>query len=147
MKSPIQNNLIIELHVPDFQPEKDFYSKLGFEIILENPKGKFSGYMVMRRNHLLGNTIINFYGDDERVYEQSYFKKFDRNTKLGYAVEITIPVHNIEIFYNKISKILKENIMQELIEKKDEKTSWHDFRLADPYGFYIRVTELIDWGQ
>jgi len=69
MKSPIQNNLIIELHVPDFQPEKDFYSKLGFEIILENPKGKFSGYMVMRRNHLLGNTIINFYGDDERVYE------------------------------------------------------------------------------
>lgn len=42
---------------------------------------------------------------------------------------------------------LKESIVQELIEKKYGKSSWRDFRLADPYGFYIRVTELIDWGQ
>ena len=32
MKNPIKNNLIIELHVPDFSVVKDFYSKLGFEV-------------------------------------------------------------------------------------------------------------------
>lgn len=144
---PIQNNLIIELHVPDFKQIKDFYSKLGFEIISNDPKGKYPGYMVMKRKSPLGDTILNFYGDDERVYEQSYFKKFDRNTTRGYAVEITIPVQHIDALYEEISKLLKENIAQELIEKKDDKTSWRDFRLADPYGFYIRFTDLIDWGQ
>ena len=46
-----------------------------------------------------------------------------------------------------ISQSLKSSIVQELIEKKDDRTSWRDFRLADPYGFYIRFTDLIDWGQ
>ncbi len=147
MKSPIQNNLIIELHVPDFGKVKDFYSRLGFEIISNDLKGKYPGYMVMRRDDPLGNTILNFYGDDERVYEQAYFKKFDKNTIRGYAVEITIPVRDIDALYKSVSKNLKANIEQELIEKKDGKTIWRDFRLADPFGFYIRFTELIDWGQ
>lgn len=147
MAKLIQNNLIIELHVPDFGKVKDFYSKLGFEIISEDLKGKYPGYLVMERRDTLGSTILNFYGDDERVYEQSYFKRFDRNAVRGYAVEITIPVQKIDELYSVASRILQDNIVQELIEKKDDKTSWRDFRLADPYGFYIRFTELIDWGQ
>lgn len=133
--------------MPDFQPEKDFYSKLGFEVISNDPKGKYPGYIVMRRSDPLGNTILNFYGDDERVYEQAYFKKFDRDTTRGYAMEITIPVQDIDVLYKEVAQNLKESIIQELIEKKDDKTIWRDFRLADPYGFYIRFTELIDWGQ
>ena len=28
-------DVLIELHVPDFKPVKDFYSQLGFEIVWE----------------------------------------------------------------------------------------------------------------
>ena len=96
MKSPIQNNLIIELHVPDFGPVKEFYSRLGFAIISEDKKGEYPGYLVMRREDPLGNTMLNFYGDDDRVYQQSYFKKFPPQTIKGYATEITIPVSDIK---------------------------------------------------
>ena len=33
----IQNNLIIELHVPDFQIEREFYAVFGFKEILYDP--------------------------------------------------------------------------------------------------------------
>lgn len=34
MKKLITNNLIIELHIPDLNVAKDFYSKLGFGLCL-----------------------------------------------------------------------------------------------------------------
>ncbi|MCR4277600.1 MAG: hypothetical protein NUV80_03310 [Candidatus Berkelbacteria bacterium] len=144
---PIANNLIIELHVPEFAPVKDFYSKLGFEIISEDVKGEYPGYMVMQRGDPLGDTMINFYGDDERVYDQSYFKQFDKNTPRGYAISLTIPVQEIHAFYEEVLKDLKDNVVQELKEKGDGKRTWKDFRMSDPYGYYIRFTELLDWGQ
>jgi predicted lactoylglutathione lyase len=144
MKSPIRNNLIVELHVPDFNIAKDFYFQLGFKIISEDLKGNYPGYLVIQREDELGNTILNFYGDDERVYQQSYFKKFSPETPRGYEVEITIPVYNIKNLYEHVLKNLSTNIVQELVVKKDVKTTWYDFRLVDPFGFYIRITELID---
>jgi predicted lactoylglutathione lyase len=36
MYNPIRNNLIIELHVPDLDLIKGFYSKLGFKITMED---------------------------------------------------------------------------------------------------------------
>lgn len=144
---PIANNLIIELHVPEFAPVKDFYSKLGFEIISEDVKGEFPGYMVMQRRDPLGDTVINFYGDDERVYEQSYFKQFDPKTTRGYAVELTIPVKDVSTFYKEVSHGLAKSVVQELVAKSDDTRTWKDFRMSDPYGYYIRFTELLDWGQ
>jgi len=148
MKEPIKNNLVIELHVPDFTPIKDFYSKIGFEIISEDKKSKnFPGYLVMQRKGDLGNTMLNFYGDDDRVYNQSYFKRFPRDTIRGYASEITIPVRDIESTYKNAQQKVPDHIMKTLQETTDDNQSWRDFRLADPYGFYIRITEILDWGQ
>ncbi|MEK7202579.1 MAG: hypothetical protein AAB669_03580 [Patescibacteria group bacterium] len=146
-KQLVRNNLIIELHVPEFAPVKDFYSKLGFEIISEDVKGEYPGYMVMQRRDPLGDTMINFYGDDERVYEQSYFKQFDKNTPRGYAVELTIPVKEVSTLYKEVSHKLGESVVQELLAKSDNTRTWKDFRMADPYGYYIRFTELLDWGM
>jgi hypothetical protein len=111
MKNKIQNNIVIELHVPDFTPVKEFYSKLGFVIISEDRKAEQPGYLVMQRKDMLGNTMINFYGDDERVYNQSYFKRFDKETQRGYAVGITIPVGNIDDLYQAVSESLKDHIV------------------------------------
>lgn len=148
MKSPIKNNLVIELHVPDFTPIKQFYPKLGFEVISENPKGEnYPGYLVLKRHDDLGDTVINFYGDDERVYNQSYFKKFPKDTMRGYAVELTIPTSDIDNFYAKTKVVLPQSIVKELQQSKDDHNTWRDFRMADPYGYYLRFTDLLDWGQ
>lgn len=67
MKKSIKNNLIIELHVPDFTVVKDFYSKLGFEVSMDDkPNEKELGYLTMVRKDALGNTMLNFYGGDAK---------------------------------------------------------------------------------
>ncbi len=148
MKNPIENNLIIELHVPDLKVVKDFYSQLGFKISMDDePNEKNPGYLTMTRKDELGDTMLNFYGGDERVYNQSFFKQFPKETKRGYATEVTIPVADIEGFYNQVSGRLGKNIARELKELEDHDHRWKDFRMVDPFGFYIRFTELIDWGQ
>ena len=148
MKNPITNNLVIELHVPDLNIVKDFYSNLGFEISMNDEIGKKElGYITMTRKDKLGNTMLNFYGGDDRVYDQSYFKRFPKDTKRGYATEITITVADIDEAYKKASENLKDNIVRELKELEDHGHKWKDFRMVDPFGFYIRFTELIDWGQ
>lgn len=148
MKKNINNNLIIELYVPDFDIAKNFYSKLGFVVSMyDEPNEKDPGYLTMTRKDVLGDTMLNFYGGDERVFDQSFFKQFPKDTKRGYATEITIPTGNINEVYTLVSTHLKQQIVRELKELEDHGKRWKDFRMVDPFGFYIRFTELIDWGQ
>ena len=144
----ISNNLIIELHVPDLAIVKDFYSKLGFEVSMDDaPNEKELGYLTMTRTDDLGNTMLNFYGGDERVYNQSFFKQFPKETQRGYGAEVTIPTGAIDDLYHLASKHLQDHIVRELKELEDHGHRWKDFRMVDPFGFYLRFTELIDWGQ
>jgi hypothetical protein len=146
--NPIRNNLIIELHVPDFGIAKEFYAALGFAPIMENPISTTTpGYLVLKRHDEQGDTILNFYGGNDFVYGQSYFKRFPKDTKRGYATEVTIPIAHIDNFYNEVWPKVKDHIMQPVQDKKDGDTAWRDFRVEDPFGFYLRFTELIDWGQ
>lgn len=140
----IKNNLVLELHVPDLGLARKFYSKLGFEVIDETPVGQDLGYLVIKRKDSLGSTLINFYGGDSRIYNHDFFKDFSKGTKRGYEVEITVPVSDVESFYESVLPEIKENIVQELKMKRWGKK---DFRITDPFGFYIRFTELINWGQ
>jgi len=148
MKNPIKNNLIVELHIPDFDIAKDFYSKLGFEITMfDVPNEKEQGYLTMTRKDTAGDTMLNFYGGDERVYSQSFFKQFPKETKRGFEVSITVVINEIDQLYRMAHENLKENIVRELTELGDHEHKWKDFRMVDPFGFYLRFTELIDWGQ
>jgi len=148
MKKPIINNLVIELHVPDFKPIKEFYGHLGFSILSEDkPCKERTGYLVLKRKDTIGDTILNFYGGDDRVYEQRFFKQFSQDTPRGYAAEVTIPVSNLKEVYATIQSKAPESIVRELDTLVEPDQSWQDFRLKDPFGFYIRITELVDWGQ
>lgn len=146
---PIRNNLIVELHVPDFSVVRKFYGDLGFsEVHFESATKEHPAYLVLRRKDPLGDTMINFYGGDKRVYNQSYFKKFSKDTKRGYAVEVTVPTADVSEFFAKVSHSeLKNNIVRELKELNEGGSIWKDFRMEDPFGFYLRFTDLIDWGQ
>ena len=147
MKNKINNNLIIELHVPDFDKVKKFYSHLGFETVFEHIPAEQPGYLVLKRKSDLGNTLLNFYGGDERVYNQSFFKQFPKDTQRGYATEITIPVSDIDSEYEKVKTVIPNAVVRELKELTDSDIQWKDFRIIDPFGYYIRITELIAWGQ
>lgn len=144
----IINNLVLELHIPDFQPARDFYSIFGFTQLYYDPTsggGSTLGYMVLERSDSLGRTLINFYGDGPKISEHAFFKDVPKGTPRGYEVEITIPVDNVEKLWKKVKEKIPENkIAQTLTLKRWGKK---DFRVADPFGFYVRFTEMVDWGQ
>ena len=124
-------DVYIELHVPDFKKAIAFYSKLGFKLLWRT-----EDYLVMKRRR----SVLNFYGGSEKIYRHSYFGRFRKNTKCGYGVEIIIPVDQVERFYRSVRKFAK--IVQPLQLKK-----WgrRDFRIVDPFGFYLRITEKYEW--
>lgn len=142
----VANNLGLELHVPDFKKAREFYSIFGFRELWHNQvSGGNLGYLVLIREDDLGETHLNFYGDKEKVSEHSHFKNFPADTPRGYAVEITIPVSDVEGLWLAVKNKLKpEEIAQPLKLKR-----WHkkDFRVVDSHGFYVRFTELFDWKQ
>ena len=148
MMDKIANNLVLELHIPDFRKAQEFYSIFGFEQLSYDPAsggGSDLGYMVLARPDAFGRTLINFYGDKNTVSKHAHFKDFPANTPRRYGVEITIPVSNVEKLWDSVHKKLDSScISQPLILKRWDKK---DFRVVDPFGFYVRFTELVDWGQ
>lgn len=132
---PAQNNVLLELHVPDFEKVKEFYGKLGFEVIWERKPEGFKGYLILK----MGDNILCFFAGNEYVYEQPYFKRFPKKTKRGYGVEIIIMVGNIEEYYLKVKDFA--NVVEELVLQP-----WglKDFRVEDPFGYYIRITSYHD---
>jgi len=144
----IQNNLVLELHIPNFKEAKKFYSIFGFNELSYDPTsggGSDLGYIVLKREDSTWVSLINFYWDKEKVSKHSRFADFPADTPRGYAVEITIVVSDIEKLWNDIkSQIEPSQISQPLTLKRWGKK---DFRVIDPFGFYIRFTELVDWGQ
>ena len=144
----VANNLILELHVPNFQLARDFYTLFGFTEFRYDPESGGNsdlGYLVLGRKDDIGDTHLNFYGDKEKVSEHSHFVDFSPDTPRGYAVEITIPVSDVNKIWDEVKdKIPSNQISQPLKLKRWNK--W-DFRVVDPFGFYIRFTELVDWGQ
>lgn len=128
---PAQNHLLLELHVPNFEVVKEFYGKLGFEVVWERKPDGFKGYLVIKR----GDNIICFWGGNENIYQHEYFNQFSKDSKRGYGVELVILVEDVEAFYQEVKQFAK------VVEKLQLKP-WglKDFRIEDPYGFYLRIT-------
>jgi len=72
MDKPAKSEIILELHVPDFEIVKKFYSKLGFEIVWEREPEEFKGYLVMK----MGDRVICFWGGEQLYIQASIFQKF-----------------------------------------------------------------------
>ena len=131
MSKPALSDVVLELHVPDFEKVKDFYGRLGFSIVWEREPEGFKGYLVMK----MGSSIICFWGGNQEIFKHPYFKQFPRETKRGYGVEIVIFVDDIESYYKRVSKFTK--VVEELtIQPWGDK----DFRVEDPFGYYLRFS-------
>ncbi len=58
----IQNNAIVELHVPDFEKVKKYYGRLGFKVVWERKPEGLKGYLVLKQE----NNILTFWGGASR---------------------------------------------------------------------------------
>lgn len=125
----------IELSVPSFEITKEFYCKLGFEVVWEEQPSDMNGYLVMKLNQ----SILCFFCGNSEVYNHPYFRNFSKVTKRGYGVEISIPVENIdECYKNVVKNISKKHIFQAL---KSQPWGKKDFRIEDPFGYFLRFNE------
>lgn len=128
---PISLHNMVELHVPDFELTRNFYTGLGFEVIWErNPEG-FKGYLVLK---LEGN-ILCFWGGNENIYQHEHFSQFDRKTQRGYGVEIVHLISNLETLYFRAQSL--DCVVEDL---KLKPWGIQDFRIIDPWGYYIRFS-------
>lgn len=132
---PKMNRSLIELHVPDFNLAKEYYSTLGFAVLWERAPNGTKGYLVLSLN----DNILCFWCGNECVYNHRYFKKFPQNTPRGYAVEIVVRVKDLRTYYDRIKPLV--TVYQDL---KQRPWGLEDFRLIDPFGFYLRFTEEHD---
>ncbi|KKR05568.1 MAG: hypothetical protein UT34_C0002G0075 [candidate division WS6 bacterium GW2011_GWF2_39_15] len=132
-----KNEIHIELHVPNFDIAENFYSKLGFKVVWRRNLKDDTGYMVMRRDQ----SIIGFFGGNDLIYNHRYFKQFDKNTVRGYEVEVAIFIKDMKIedYYTEVmKKINRKYLVGDIKLHSYGKT---DFRLVDPFGFYLRFSE------
>ena len=131
-EQPYLHSGYVELHVEDFDVVEKFYTQLGFETVWKREPEGFKGYMVMK----LENNIIAFWGGNTEINNHPFFKNFNHENSPGYRVEL--------VFFTKHLKELYEKCIQ-LNCVYEELQTWPwgktDFRIKDPNGFYIRLTE------
>ncbi|MDP1710061.1 MAG: hypothetical protein Q8L28_00370, partial [bacterium] len=72
---------------------------------------------------------------NEEIYNHPYFKQFPKDTKRGYGVEIVIFVEDIEEYYKKVKEFA--NVVEEF---KMQPWGDMDFRVEDPFGYYLRFS-------
>lgn len=125
----------IELHVPDFAPAKRFYGGLGFAVVREEPVGSVNGYLVMAH----GADVLRFWPGTEAVERHPYFGRYPPTTKRGYGVEIVLTFEDLDAAFAWAREL---GTIVEPIRVR----AWglRDFRVEDPYGFYVRCTERHD---
>lgn len=129
--------------MPDFGIAKDFYQKLGFNVASDDKINNGIGYFLMERK----GAILNLYGGSEKVYNQAYFKRYPKDTPRGFEIELTIPIAKDEIddYFATVKRLIPDSVDQDLMQKTDRALSWRDFRVVDPFGFYLRFVEPINW--
>lgn len=124
----------VELHVPDFAPAKRFYGALGFVPLREEIGGE-EGYLVMGH----GADMLRFWPGTAALGRLSHFGPSPSNAIPGYRIEIVLTFADIEAAFAAATSA--GTIVEPIRERR-----WglRDFRVLDPYGFYVRCTEPHD---
>jgi lactoylglutathione lyase len=120
--------LRLELFVSDMEKSIDFYTKvLGFERLKGEPD-----YVPVRS----GSVLIGL-GPSSKLQKMHYFSPELQTSRRGLGAEIVLEVDDVEGFFQKVKATGYKRILSPL-----RKQSWGstDFRIADPDGYYLRIT-------
>jgi len=119
--------IVVELFVSDVERSLAFYRSLGFEIAK-----RYDDWILMRR----GDIKLTLQGDAHAVEGPHYFTPHIQRTPRGTGVEISIQVSDVDAEYIR-AKTAGLNIVKAI---QDRPWKARDFRLADPDGYFLRIT-------
>jgi lactoylglutathione lyase len=120
--------LRLELFVTDMEKSIGFYTHvLGFERLKGEPD-----YVPLRS----GSVLVGV-GPAAGLPKQHHFNPEIQNDRRGLGTEIVLEVDDVQGFYEKVKSSGYKRILSPL-----RKQSWGltDFRIADPDGYYLRIT-------
>ena len=120
--------LRLELFVTDMEKSIDFYTNvLGFERL----NGQ-ANYVPLRS----GSVLIGL-GPAAGLPKRHHFNPEVQNGRRGLGTEIVLEVDDVQGFFQKVKASGYKRLLSPL-----RKQSWGltDFRIADPNGYYLRIT-------
>ena len=122
-----EGGLRVELFVDDTERSAVFYERvLGFVREYESP-----GYVAMRR----GDARIGI-GAAAGLPPHHYFKQPALAAARGIGVELVVEVDDVEL----ACRIVVQARHPVLTPLRDRPWGQRDFRIADPDGYYLRIT-------
>jgi lactoylglutathione lyase len=126
-KPPMGMSLRLELFVSDMEKSIDFYTRvLGFDRLKGQPN-----YVPVRS----GSVLIAL-GPAKGLPPKHHFNPEVQTARRGLGVEIVLEVDDVQAAYEKVKAT------GYTIQSPPQKRPWGatDFRLADPDGYYLRIT-------
>ena len=125
--------IVVELFVHDVDRSIAFYRALGFDVAR-----RYEDYVQLRR----GEIRLSLQGDTHAVTGPHYFTPHIGRFPRGTGVEISIQVADVDAEYIR-AKTAGLNIVKPM---QDREWGARDFRLADPDGYFVRITSPLKSG-
>jgi lactoylglutathione lyase len=119
--------IVVELFVRDVEKSIAFYRSLGFDIAK-----RYEEWILMQR----GDIKLTLQGDAHAVAGPHYFTPNIGHVPRGTGVEICIQVADVDAEHIR-AKTAGLNIVKPI---QDRPWQARDFRLADPDGYFLRIT-------
>jgi catechol 2,3-dioxygenase-like lactoylglutathione lyase family enzyme len=122
--------IVVEFFVRDIERSLAFYRALGFEVAK-----RYEDWILLRR----GDVKLALQGDAHAVAGPHYFTPDIGRFPRGTGVEVSIQVTDVDAEY------IRAQTAGLHIVKPIQDRPWkaRDFRLADPDGYFIRITSLL----
>ena len=119
--------IVIEFFVSDVERSLAFYKTLGFDVAK-----RYDDWILLRR----GDIKLALQGDAHAVEGPHYFTPHIQRTPRGTGVEVSIQVADVDAEYIR-ARTAGLNIVKSI---QDRPWKARDFRVADPDGYFIRIT-------
>ena len=117
----------IEIFVSDFERSRAFYESLGFSVVREWQDWAMLAF---------GDNVLDLQGDAHAVAGPHYFTPDIDRFPRGTGVEISIEVEDVDALYER-ARSLGVDVVKEI---QDRPWKARDFRIADPDGYFLRIT-------
>jgi len=121
----------VEFHVADFETSLAFYEALGFRVVR-----RWEDWARLDRD---GADLV-LQGDIYVRGKDHYFTPHMDRSPRGVGVEVVIEVADVDEVYA-AAKAAELRIVKDI---QDRPWKARDFRLADPDGYFIRITSPLD---
>lgn len=119
--------IVVEFFVSDVERSLTFYRSLGFEVAK-----RYEDWILLRR----GDIKLALQGDAHAIEGPHYFTPNIQRQPRGTGVEVSIQVTDVDAEYIR-AKTAGLNIVKPI---QDRPWKARDFRLADPDGYFLRIT-------